>query len=281
MRKFFTRTIALIVFTFIFLNSAVLAAGLGISASTRTVTQGGSVTITVDASGLIGRFSITSSNGDVLSGGSSSEWIENGSKSYRFTAKSLGTATITVNALDVSSTSGQKFSGSKSITINVVKPREKSNNNYLSHLSVEGHQITPGFSKDQLEYSLEVPAETEKIQINANKEDSYASLDGSGEREVSEGDNRFEIKVTSETGKERINVLNVNVKDNNPISVKMDGDQYTVVKKASSLSKPELFEDTKVTINGFEVPGFYNETSKMTLVGLRSQDGKIVLVIYN
>ncbi len=281
MRKFFVRTITLIVFTFIFLNSKVLAAGLGISASTKTVTQGGSVTITINASDLIGRFSVTSSNGNVLSGGTSSEWIENGSKSYRFTAKSLGTATITVNALDVSSTSGQKFTGSKSITINVVKPREKSTNNYLSSLSVEGFTLSPEFSKDQLEYSVEVPAETEKIQIHAGKADSYASLDGIGEKEVSEGDNRFEIKVTSETGNERVYVINVNVKDNNPISVKMNGNDYTVVKKASSLQKPELFEDTKVEIDGFEVPGFYNETSKITLIGLRNQEGKIVLAIYN
>lgn len=281
MRKFLARTITLIVFALVFLNSTVLAAGLEISASTKTVTQGGSVTITVNASDLIGRFSITSSNGNVLSGGTSSEWIENGSKSYRFTAKSVGTATITVNALDVSSTSGQKFTGSKSIKINVVKPRDKSTNNYLSSLSIEGFSLSPEFSKDQLEYNVEVPAETEKIQINAGKADSYASLDGTGEREVSEGDNRFEIKVTSETGNERIYVINVNVKDNNPIIVKMSGKEYTIVKKASSLQKPELFEDTKVKINGFEVPGFYNETAKMTLIGLRSQDGEIVFAIYD
>lgn len=264
-----------------FFTPKVSAAGLEITAPTKTVTQGGSIVVTVRASGLAGKFSITSSNGNVLSGGTSSEWIENGSKSYKFSAKSIGSATITVRSLDVSSTSGQKYTGSKSITINVVKPREKSNNNYLSSLSVEGYSITPEFSKDQLEYSLEVPAETEKIQINANKADGYASLDGTGEKEVSEGDNRFEIKVTSETGKERIYIVNVNVKDNNPILVEIDNVKYTVVKKASLLEKPELFEEKKLKINEVEVPGFYNEISNLNLVGLRGEDGKISLYIYN
>ncbi len=279
MKKLLT-TIAIFSF-FIFITPTVSAAGLGISASSKTVTEGGSVTITVNASGLIGRFSITSSNGNVLSGGTSSDWIENGSQSYRFTAKSVGTATITVNSIDVSSTSGQKYTESKSITINVVKPREKSNNNYLSSLSIEGYSINPEFSKDQLEYSLEVPAETEKIQIHASKEDDYASVDGIGEKEVSEGDNHFEIKVTSETGKERIYVINVNVKDNNPIQVEIDGIKYTVVKKASSLQKPEFFEEKMVEIDGIEVPGFYNETSDLTLIGLRSPEGQISLYIYH
>lgn len=277
------KTFALVAIFFLFIleSPVVFASGLGISASSRTVTTGGSVTVTVNASGLIGRFSVTSSNGNVLSGGTSSEWIEDGSHSFRFTAKSTGSATITVNCLDVSTTSGENYTGSRSVTINVVAPRKKSNNNYLSGLSVEGHSITPEFSKDTSEYSLEVPAETEKIQINASKEDSYASVDGAGEKEVSEGDNRFEIKVTSETGRERVYVLNVNVKDNNPISVEINKQKYTVVKKASSLQKPELFEEKKVTIDGIEVPGFYNETAKMTLIGIRNEKGVISFAIYN
>ena len=277
------KTFALVAIFFLFIVSSpvVYAAGLGISASSRTVTTGGSVTVTVNASGLIGRFSVSSSNGNVLSGGTSSEWIEDGSHSFRFTAKSTGEATITVNCLDVSTTSGENYTGSKSVTIKVVAPREKSNNNNLSGLSVEGYSITPEFSKDTLEYSLEVPAETEKIAINASKEDSYASIDGIGEKEVREGDNRFEIKVTSETGKEKVYVLNVNVKDNNPIPVEINKKKYTVVKKASSLQKPELFEEKRVTINGIEVPGFYNEISKMTLIGIRDEKGKISFAIYN
>lgn len=260
----------------------VYAGSLNVWSSSSSVVEGGSVTVTVKANGLAGKFSITSSNGNVLSGGTSSVWIENGSVSYKFQAKSTGSATITVNPIDVGdlSTNG-KYTGSKSVTIKVVKPREKSNNNDLSSLSVEGFSLTPDFSKNQLEYSVEVPAETEKVKINASKADGYSSMDGVGEKEVSEGDNRFEIKVTSETGREKIYVVHVNVKDNNPIEVKINDKQYTVVKKASSLTKPELFEEKKSTIGDVEVPSFYNESSNLTLVGLRDEDGKISLYIYD
>lgn len=280
MRKKFC-FIVLALFLMLF-SPKVYAGSLSIWSSSSSVTEGGSVTVTVKANGLAGKFSITSSNGNILSGGTSSVWIENGSVNYKFQAKSTGTATITVNPIDVGdlSTNG-KYTGSKSVTIKVVKPREKSNNNDLSSLSVEGFSLTPEFSKDQLEYSVEVPAETEKIKINVSKADGYSSMDGAGEKEVSEGDNRFEIKVRSETGREKIYVVNVNVKDNNPIEVKIDGKQYTVVKKASSLEKPELFEEKKSTIEDVEVPSFYNESSNLTLVGLRDEDGKISLYIYD
>ena len=271
-----------VAFVLFLISPTVYAGSLNISASSKTVTQGGSVNITVSASGLAGKFSISSSNGNVLSGGASNEWLENESKTYRFTAKSTGSATITVTALDAAdSSSNSKFTGSRSVTIQVVKPREKSNNNYLSNLWVDGFSLNPEFSKDQGEYQLEVPAETEKIHIQASKEDSYASVEGTGEFEVSEGDQRFEIKVTSETGKERVYAIVVSVKDENPIVVEMDGASYTVVKRASSLECPSLFEETKVTIQDIEVPGFYNSTSDLTLVGLRGEEGNIFLAMYD
>lgn len=53
---------------------------------------------------MIGKFSVTSSNGSVLSGGEGSVWLENESKTYTFTAKSIGSATVTINSLDVADT---------------------------------------------------------------------------------------------------------------------------------------------------------------------------------
>ena len=58
--------------------------------------------------------------------------------------------------------------------------------------------------------------------VNAEKADSYASLSGGGEITVSEGDNRIEIKVTSETGNEKTYVINAVVKDSNPITTTID-----------------------------------------------------------
>lgn len=274
-------SLLILALSFFGFSTSVYAASLGISASSRSVVNGGSVRVTVNASGLIGKFSITSSNGSVLSGGTSSVWLENESKTYTFSAKSVGNATITVKTLDVADTSGNPYSGSRSVSINVVKPREKSTNNNLKSLSVEGYTLSPEFNKDTLEYTVELEASVEKIMVNAEKADSYASLSGGGEITVSEGDNRIEIKVTSETGKEKVYVINAVVKDSNPITTTVDNKELTVVKKASSLTKPDLFEETKIKINEMEVPAFYNEATKTTLVGLRDEKGKIELYIYD
>ena len=274
-------SLLILALSFFGFSTSVYAASLGISASSRSVVNGGSVRVTVNASGLIGKFSITSSNGSVLSGGTSSVWLENESKTYTFSAKSVGNATITVKALDVADTSGNPYSGSRSVSINVVKPREKSTNNNLKSLSVEGYTLSPEFNKDTLEYTVELEASVEKIMVNAEKADSYASLSGGGEIAVSEGDNRIEIKVTSETGKEKVYVINAVVKDSNPITTTVEDKKLTVVKKASSLTKPDLFEETKIKINEMEIPAFYNEATKTTLVGLRDENGKIELYIYD
>ena len=274
----------LIIGLLVFLASGyeVYAASLSISASSRNVTIGSSVTVTVKASDLAGKFSVSSSNGSVLSGGNSSVWIENGSESFKFTAKKEGSATINVKTISAASfSSGSAFSESKSITINVVKPREKSNNNNLKGLGIDGYELIPSFNKDTLEYSVELPADATKINIYANKEDGYASVSGAGEKEVIEGDNRFEIVVTSETGKSKTYVVNANVKDNNPIIVEVDNKNLTVVKRADSLTKPsEDYIDKKVTISDIEIPAFYNEKNNITLVGLKDETGIISLYKY-
>ena len=282
MRK---KILYLIIGLLVFLTSGyeVYAASLSISASSKSVTIGSSVTVTVKASDLAGKFSISSSNGAVLSGGNSSTWIENGSESFKFTAKKEGSATITVKTISAASfSSGSAFSESKSITINVVKPREKSNNNNLKSLTVDGYNLTPNFNKDTLEYSVELPADATKIKINASKEDGYASINGTGEKDVVEGDNRFEIVVTSETGKSKTYVVNANVKDNNPITVEIDNKTLTVVKRIDSLTKPsEDYIDKKVTISDIEIPAFYNEKNNITLVGLKDETGIISLYKYD
>lgn len=280
MKRIITR-LFIIVFTFFSFITNVDAASLSISANTKSVVTGGSVTITVKANGLAGKFSITSSNSSVLSGGTNSVWIENETKTYKFSAKDIGSATIKVTPIDVSDTDGNVFKTSKSVTVSVVKPREKSTNNNLKSLSVEGYSISPSFNKDTLEYTVNLESNVEKIKINATKEDGYASLSGTGEKEVQEGDNKIEIVVTSETGKSKVYTINAIVKDSNPIIKEINGKEYTVIKRASAITKPDTFEETKVVINEIEIPAFYNEKTNITLIGLKNTEGNIYLYQYN
>lgn len=272
----------IIMISFIAFIPTAYAGSLSVSTSSKSVTIGGSVTITVKATGLAGKFKISSSDGSVLAGGNNGIWIENQSKTFKFTAKKVGTANIVVTPITVGDLDNNgKYTTSKSVTINVVKPREKSTNNNLKSLSVEGYTLSPTFNKNTLEYTVNLDSNVETIKINATKEDSYASLLGTGEKQVQEGDNKFEIKVTSETGSSKVYTVNAIVKDSNPIVKKIDGKNYTVIKRTSTLKQPDFFEPTTVTINELEIPAFYNEVTNTTLIGVKDEEGNTYLYKYD
>lgn len=119
----------LLFFVILFCNTIVNAASFSASASKKTLTKGSTATVTITANDCAGKFSITSSDSNVASISSSSEWVESGSKSITITAKKEGTAKITVKAADVSDSSAQVVSGSKSINITVKNPETNNNSN--------------------------------------------------------------------------------------------------------------------------------------------------------
>lgn len=279
MKKLFKK-IVLFISIFLFIQN-VEAASLTVSAN-QSVTLGSSIVVKVTASELAGRFSVTSSNGNVLSGGTSSTWIENSTQTFTFRANSVGTATITVVPVDVADYSGNVYSASKSITITVkAKPViVLSGDNSLASLGVDGKEISPAFNRDTLEYSVELEPDTTSINVVASPSHEGASVSGIGTREVVDGENRLEIVVTAENGSTRTYVLNASVKEYNPIIQKIDGKEYTVVRKKSLLTAPENYTETTVTINGEEVPAFTSDVTKYTLVGLKNESGNINLYVY-
>lgn len=247
------------------------------------------VAVKVEAKGLIGRFDISSSNESVLAG-SDSKWIEDDTITVYFTAKSVGSATITVNAFDVSDTEGNAYTGSRSVTINVVKKSTTpsidvnpiyNKNNYLSNLSIEGYELTPDFDKETLEYSVTLEPGTENIVVNASVEDKTASVKGIGEVSVTEGINTINIVVTAENGNERTYKILATVEEKDPINVEIDGKNYTVVKKRELIGNKDGYIEATVKISEFEIPALYNEVTKVTLIGLKDEEGNIKLFSYD
>ena len=282
----------LIIFILFLFPIYVDAASVSIKSSSSTIVKGGSVTVTAtisDSKAIFFTEGTLSCSGAGVSKSASMSWdnTDNSKKSKSFsisvTANSLGTITC--------KTSGARFTGgsssgwinlsSKPITINVVKPREKSTNNNLKSLEVVGYTLSPAFNKNTLEYTVNLESNVETIKINASKEDGYATISGIGEKKVEEGDNKFEITVTSETGKSKVYTVNAVVKDSNPIVKEINGKNYTVVKRASVLTKPEYFVETTVPMNELEIPAFYNETTNITLIGLKDENGSISLYKYD
>lgn len=255
-----------------------------------SVYENSSVAVKIEASGLTGRFDITSSNPNVLSGGDS-KWIENETITMYFTAKSTGTAVITVKAVDVSNSStGAEVTGSRSVTINVVKkyvpPAIDVNptynkNNYLKSLSIEGYELDKKFDKDTLEYSVTLKPGTDKINVSAEVEDSTAKTKGTGEVSVSEGINTIEIVVTAENGNERTYKILASVEEKDPIEVEINKEKYRVVKNKELIGTKDGYNETTIKIKDFDIPALYNEVTNVTLIGLKDKEGNIQLFSYD
>lgn len=280
------RYLLLSVFVFMIAGINVFAASASLSVSSSKIEEGRSVTATVSMKGAaawnIKISSSGSTSGCTKSFADASSDGNNVNKSFSVTCKSTSTGIISfVLSGDITSSDGKNISVSDKKSVTVTEPREKSTNNKLKSLSVEGYEISPSFDKDVNEYSVTVPSTIEKIVINAKKADGYASLEGAGEKTVEEGVNTFEIVVTSETGVSNTYKLTVNVEDQDPIEVNVNGKKYTVVKVAKNLEKPELFDEKIIKIGEYDIPAFYNDVCKYTLVGLKDENGTIELFIYN
>jgi len=87
---------------------------------------------------------------------------------------------------------------------------KKSNNNYLSSISIDSENIE--FSKDKFEYEVVVLNATDKITITGDSEDSKAVVSGFGEYKLDVGNNTIKLIVKAEDGSEREYIIKVNRK---------------------------------------------------------------------
>lgn len=294
--------LSLIICTFIISINYVKAASYDVTVTSKTVTVGNSVTLTIKGNDLAGRFDLSSSNSSVASLSNNSLFIDNNSASITITAKSVGTTTITIIPTDVTAYDNNTITGNKTITItvkdkptsnpstggnnsgtttNTTPTKKKSTNNYLSSLTIEGHTLDKEFKKDETEYSIMVENDVNKIKINAQLDDSSAKVTGIGEVEVKEGINKLEIKVTAENGSTRIYTLNVTVKELNPIEVTINKKKYTIIRKEGELEPPENYEKSSIKIGEEEVLCYINKNTKNIIIGLTDEKGVSKFYSYN
>jgi len=275
------------IFCFMVLSPSIKANSISVVASSSSVTKGDTVTITVTVSSdspLVSIEGSLSCSGAGVNGGMDLNFDDSSNsvytKTYSYKAKTTSTGTLTCSTsgarlTNMSSDSWQSLgSASKSITVKapyVAPPKVYSSNNYLKSLSVEGYEID--FNKQTLEYSLEVPNGTEQVNISATVEDSTAKVSGIGDIKVSEGSNELIVKVTAENGNERKYVIKVNVKELDPVYVKIGNGEYSVIRKEGILNIPELYEKTTINIDGEDVLAYKKDNIDFVLNGLKDNEG--------
>lgn len=269
------------------------------SGETFTVTFSGNLSsLSTTWSGLI-----VSEGNASYSSGSLNIWKDGPSfsQSVSFTAGNPGSATFYVGNIDVSD-ENQEYSGSDTCTVtitNATRPNggdtssynndnnddevdeNKASNNFLKSLSIDGVKINPTFNKEKLDYTAVVSGDKDKISIKGEVEDEKASIEGLGDKELKEGINKFEIKVTAENGEVKIYTISVTRKEKDPIEVTINKIKYTVAKKDIGLKVPEGFTKTTVVIDKQEVFAYSNKFTGYLLVALVDEDGNPSWYIYN
>ncbi len=86
--------------------------------------------------------------------------------------------------------------GKRTYTINVV--RSSSDNVNLSDLKVEGHTMTPSFSKTTLDYYVSVDSDVNSLDVKYTKEDPNSSVVISGNDNLVTGENVIRVVVLSQ-----------------------------------------------------------------------------------
>ena len=287
----------------IFVNEVYAAsASFSVSSSSRSVIVGNTfkVTITLSSSSSLGswefdvkydtsKLSLISST--LESSNHSVGVVDNSktkSKSYTLTfkAKASGTAKIYVdNSLVYGYDENVMKASEGSVSVNVMTQEEVeasySSDNTLKSLTVSDYNLEPKFDKNTLEYSLEDENDVREISVSAKANDSKADVDGTGKHTLEEGNNKITIRVTAENGNVKNYVINVLVKELDPIKVEVDGKEYTVVRKIEDLDIPTTFTTTTTILENEEIPSFESSITGYKLIALKDEEGNIEFFIYN
>lgn len=284
--------------TFIFSVKAYASTSISVK-SNSSVTVGNTITttVTISSSEALGAWNFVvgydTSKLTLLDNttqrivGCGDESTKSKSYTFKFKAKAVGTAKVYIDSASYYTwnlVAENVSKGSKSINVvnKTTAPTVRySKNNNLSSLEIEGYKLEPEFNKDKLEYTITFPKETYKIKLNAKTEDSKASVSGIGEITLVDGENKLEVKVTAENGNVKTYVIKATVEEPNPINVKIDDKEYTVVRKKDGLTIPTNYRETTIDLSGESVLAFYGEITKYNLVALKDENSNINLYIYN
>lgn len=209
-------------------------------------------------------------------------------RTLKFKAKKTGSAWVSIamgdvdNNINYNSENISYKKATKTITVKEKVIKTYSSNNNLKSLSIENASFKEEFDKNKTEYNVELPPNTKKIKINAEKDDKEANVSGAGEVEVSEGNNKIVIKVTAENGNTKEYIINAVVKEYDPIEIEISNEKYNVIRKKELLPKiSSSYTETTIKIKENEVPGFKSEITNYTLIGLKDEKGIVKLFIYD
>ena len=242
--------------------NVVKAASVSISASTSIASANQSFTVTI-SSDAIGRVNISATNASVSA---NEVWVEEGKQYITVTPNGSGNVTVTATPVNPMSLNGEKVyptaasctiklktegnsnSGTTSTTNTTPTTTEKSNIATLANLGIRPNDFS-GFKANTFSYNVEVPNETESIEVYASKGQSGQTISGTGKKSLKEGVNTINVVVTAEDGKtKKTYTINVTRKTK-------EETEETEETEENSEEEPmeEAFGLSELKVEGFEL----------------------------
>ena len=147
---------------------------------------------------------------------------------------------------------------------------EKSSNNYLDDLQVEGYKLSPEFDKQTLEYTIDKEITSDNINIKATASDSKAKIEGIGNIKLQNDQNQCRIDVIAESGTTRTYIIKIKetkTTENENTKQENENNQYTA-------ENNENIQDT-VEENENAIVELYSQKNE----NVNKKDNKYIFVI--
>lgn len=272
------------------------ACSLSVYADTDSCEVGDTVTFTISVEGA----------GDVSISGAVDDYIflDNETASYTVEATEAGSITVYVsgNIADYDTEEEQELSDSCTVTVNEPytptpdpepepepeepeepEEDEKSKDATLAFIEVDRGRLTPSFSSDIYEYTVELTSKETEINIEADSTDYWgAKVEGTGLKPLKVGENSFTIDVTAEDGKTRkAYTINVKVKEVPTLFFDLNGKKLGILNDVNTGDIPKGFVERKIFCQEKEVKAFSNEKATMTLLYMTDEQDNKGFYIYS
>lgn len=294
------------------------AGGISVSASPSSVEVGQQFTISVSASGVfVEGLSISCSGCTLLS--NINNTVDTGeTKTATARLDSEGGATVTVSgtaaSYDVDANEEFGVSGSAYVSAKkkqstpkpntnnggssnqtssgsqvnppanepVEEPKEdtRSKDNNLASLTLSQGNLSPSFSSNTTSYKVDLPADADKITIEAKAKDSKAIVSGTGEKKLKAGKNEYTVTVTAENGSTKSYKIEVTVDEKPLVYTAYNGVKLGVVRNTEDIKVPNGFKETKVKIEDKDVIAWANEKINKTILYLSDEKDNKSFYLY-
>ena len=223
--------------------------------------------------------------------------------SLTFTSKKAGTSSLYLSGVDVCDYDGELMSVNTAKTsVSVVADKPLSSNNYLSSLKISSGSLSPAFSKNVLNYTVNVPSTTTTMYLTPTVEDSTAKATVSGSATLKAGTNTRKVTVTAQNGSKRVYTVTIireaaegetvsqtasepvesqTESESSAVTLFIDGTEMTVCEELTGIELPQGFAETVCNVNGRDVMGVTNATGTVVMLYLTNPDGDSSFYIYD